>query len=66
MFFVLEGQVSLYTYFEGHEFELEKLYKGSVLNFRAFFMEDPMHVNVKFVKATILLELEPSVIEKVK
>jgi len=29
-------------------------------------MEDPMHVNAKFVKATVLLELEPSCIEKVK
>jgi hypothetical protein len=58
--------VELYTYFEGHEFVIEKLHKGSVLNFRAFFMEDQMHVNVKISKTTILLELDAESIEKVK
>lgn len=66
VFFVAEGQVELYTYFEGHEFVIEKLNRGSALNHRAFFMEDDMQVDVKFAKKTLLLELTQAKFEKVK
>jgi len=40
LYFVEDGAVELYTTFEGNEFILERLYRGSALNFRAFFMDD--------------------------
>jgi len=44
---VYEGIVEFYTYFERGEFILERLYPGSLYNFRTFFMEDLMYVNAR-------------------
>jgi hypothetical protein len=48
---------------EGNEFVIEKLYKGSALNYRAFFMEDQMYVHVRCAKNTKLLAFEQKSIE---
>lgn len=34
------GTVEIYTYFEGKKFLLERLYKGSVINYRNLFLDD--------------------------
>jgi CRP-like cAMP-binding protein len=64
--FIQEGVVELFTYFEGNEFVIERLYRGSVLNFRAFFMDDLMYVYVRCAKATTVLEFENNTIEFTK
>lgn len=49
--------MEVYTHFENEEFVLERLYAGSAVNHRAFFMQDLMYVNVKCTTQTKLLEL---------
>ena len=38
IYFIEEGSIELYTMFEGNEFIIERLERGSVLNHRAFFI----------------------------
>lgn len=62
---VYEGIVEFYTYFEDSEFVLERLYPGSIYNFRAFFMEDLMYVNARCQTNVALLEISKDKIEKI-
>ena len=50
--------IQIFTFFEDHEFKIERLYKGSVINFRTFFMEEDGQVYFKFCKNSIVLELD--------
>jgi CRP-like cAMP-binding protein len=61
-----DGVVELYTSFEGNEFVLERLYRGSSMNYRAFFMEDLMYVFAKCVKHSVLLELNQKTFDSIK
>lgn len=63
---VEDGAVELYTTFEGNEFIIERIYRGSALNFRAFFMDDLMYVYARCCKNTTLLELDKQTIESIK
>ena len=38
LYFVEDGVLEAYTKFESNEFVIDKLYKGSAINHRAFFM----------------------------
>jgi len=66
LYFVEDGCLEIYTTFEGNEFIIERLYRGSSLNARTFFMEDLMYVYVRCAKNTIILDLEQKVIDTVK
>ena len=66
LMFVESGMIEVFTEFEGNEFLIEKLYPGSVINFRAFFMEDLNYVNMRAVKFTRILELTHDIMEKIK
>ena len=57
LYFIEHGCLEVYTHFEEHEFILERLYEGSALNHRAYFMQDPMYVNVRCTESAKLLEL---------
>ena len=57
MFLVLNGMIELYTYFENHIFVLERLWRGSVMNYRTFFQEYEAQVCSRCITKTILLEL---------
>jgi CRP-like cAMP-binding protein len=63
MTIVYEGIVEFYTHFEGSEFVLERLYPGSLYNFRTFFMEDLMYVNARCQTNVALLEISKESIE---
>lgn len=39
MYILLNGTIELYTQFEEHNFVLERLWNGSVMNYRTFFQE---------------------------
>lgn len=56
--FVEDGCIEVYTMSDGNEFVIDRLYRGSCLNQRTFFMEDLMYVYVRCAKNTILLELD--------
>jgi len=66
LYFVEDGCLEVYTLFEGNEFIIERLYRGSTLNARTFFMEDLMYVYVRCAKNTVVLDLEQKVIDFVK
>ena len=55
--FVEYGVVEVYTMFDQNEFVLERLFRGSVLNQRAFFMQDSMYVDVRSATSVKTLEL---------
>ena len=54
---VESGQLEVYTECEGNHFVIEYLNQGSILNYRSFFMEDQMHINVKCVVDSKILYL---------
>lgn len=58
LIFVEDGCLEVYTMSDGNEFILDRLYRGSCLNHRTFFMEDLMYVYVRCAKNSILLGLE--------
>ena len=58
--------MEIYTSFDSNEFVLETLYPGSAVNYRAFFMQDLMYVNVRCSKATKLLELSNTAIGEIR
>lgn len=62
---VYEGVVEFYTYFEDFEFVIERLYPGSIYNFRTFFMEDLMYVNARCEGNVTLLEISKSALEEI-
>lgn len=66
VFFIENGVVETYTTFEGNEFVLEQLYRGSVINHQAFFMQDCMYVDVRCQKDVKVLELTFDKLEDIK
>ena len=54
---VESGVLEVVTHFEQNEFQVERLFRGSVINQRAFFMQDIMYVSVKVQKEAKILEL---------
>jgi len=57
MWIVENGHCEVYTEFEGNEFILERLYQGSVINYKTFFMDDLMTVNIRCGSYVNILEL---------
>ena len=55
--FIEYGIIALFTTFEGNEFEIERLNRGSVINHNAFFMQDQMYVDIKALTEVKILEL---------
>lgn len=48
--FIVNGNLEVYTEFEGNEFVIEILKPGSILNYRNGFVDDKMLVNVRSEK----------------
>lgn len=58
LYFLQEGVIEIETKCDNEvEFTLEKLFRGSVINYRTFFMEEDGMVYYKFGKDSILFEL---------
>jgi len=53
MYILLDGSIEIYTNFEGMHFTIENIYRGSIVNYRTFFMEDFGHSFFKFNQASI-------------
>lgn len=51
------GWLEVYTLSDNQEFIIERLSSGSVLNYRSFFIEDVMQVNVRTLSKVHLLVL---------
>jgi hypothetical protein len=53
------GIVEIYSYFEGKKFIIERLFKGSVINYRNLFLDDePMQVYAECLNLCYILEVE--------
>ena len=60
------GVVEIYTYFEGKKFVLERLFRGSVINYRNLFLDDePMQVYAECLNLCYILEIEEETLVKV-
>ena len=57
LFFLQEGVIEIETKCDDIDFTLEKLFRGSVINYRTFFMEEDGQVYYKFGKNSILFTL---------
>ena len=55
--FVEQGQIDVYTKFEGSDFVIDKLYKGSAINQRVCFTQDPVMLFFKCATDVKLLVL---------
>ena len=61
-----EGMVEIYTYFEGVKFVIERLFRGSVMNYRNLFLDDePMQVYAECYKPCYIYELREEDLIKV-
>jgi CRP-like cAMP-binding protein len=47
MMIIMHGELEIYTEFEGNDFILERLSKGSIINHRQFLMGDISQVNIR-------------------
>lgn len=53
------GVVEIYTFFEGRKFILERLFRGSVINYRNLFLDDePVQVYAECLTPSYILEIE--------
>ena len=58
LFFLQDGVIEIFTRTENnHEFVLEKLFRGSIINYRTFFMEEDGKVFYRFGRNSIAFEL---------
>lgn len=46
--------IEVYTEFEGKEFVIERLFKGSIVNYRTFFMQESGTVSLRFAMPSVL------------
>lgn len=47
MFYIEIGEVEIYTEFEGNEFIIERMFKGSFINVKQFLLEDINQVYIR-------------------
>lgn len=54
LYILQDGVIEVFTYFEEHEFIIETLHRGSIINYRTFFMQDQVQVYFRFARKSIL------------
>lgn len=54
LYFLQSGIIEVYTEFEKKEFVIERLFKGSIVNYRTFFMPSAGMVNLRFAAPSVL------------
>jgi CRP-like cAMP-binding protein len=55
IFIVVSGTLEIFTSFEGNDFVIDRLHRGSVLNYRVIFNEDKMKNDIRATENTHLL-----------
>jgi len=61
---VQDGIIDVFTFFEGKEFIIERLMRGSLMNHRSFFLEEHAVVFARAAKTSIVLEISIDDINK--
>lgn len=59
------GELEVYTYFDSNEFVLERLFPGSIINFREYMIQDLMHVNIRVSKPCRIMQITEANIKTV-
>lgn len=62
IFFIEEGVVEVYTLFEGNIFVLDRLYRGSVMNYRTFFIDDLNYIYAQCKTSALILHINSATI----
>ena len=66
LYFLQDGVIEIFTKTEhDHEFVLEKLFRGSIINYRTFFMEESGKVFYRFGRNSICSALSISKMEEI-
>ena len=65
LYFLQSGMIEVYTEFEKKEFVIERLFKGSIINYRTFFMEERGSVNLRFANPSVLKVLTKKKMEQI-
>jgi len=65
LYFIQSGMVEVLTEFEKKEFVIERLFKGSIINYRTFFMEESGSVNLRFAAPSVLKVLSKEKMEHI-
>ena len=61
----MDGVVEIYAEFEGHPFVIENLHRGSIINYRNWFIDEHNMVSARFQNQGILLEMSINTFNKV-
>ena len=54
MYFIQEGIAEVYADFDGHHFVIERLHRGSIINYRNWFNEDDAMVYIRFQTKSVV------------
>ncbi len=54
LIFIQDGCVEVYLELDGNKFAFERLYRGSIINYRSWFMENKAEVNIRFKQNSIV------------
>jgi len=65
LYFLQSGIIEVYTEFESKEFVIERLFRGSIINYRTFFMEENGIVNLRFAAPSVLKALHKDRMEEI-
>ena len=66
LYILIDGVIEIFTTNEvGEEFIIEKLFRGSVINYRTFFMEDDGKLYYRFGKHSVCSKLSYEVFETI-
>lgn len=66
IFIIEDGGCEVFAVFEGHEFIIDYLSKGSIINYRLFIVQDLLHVFVRCTKYTRVLKLTQGIFENLQ
>ena len=65
LFFLEKGIIEVYITLDQRDFVLERLFRGSILNYRTFFFDETAEVNMRFVTDSVLKVLSKNRLDKI-
>jgi CRP-like cAMP-binding protein len=54
LYFITEGIVEVFTEFDSHPFVIERLHRGSIINYRNWFNTDNAMVSIRFMTPCVV------------
>lgn len=66
MFLIKNGVIEIITNIDGHDLVIERLYRGSIINYRSFLLEDISDVTGRCATAVTLFYLTNDTLQKIR